>query len=584
MAAPPELAALERVPAARASAVARALGEFWPRWRRQPQMATLVLRRLLERRRTRLAMLVLEQMRQNEVETNIYHWNPIIYTFSQSSWQEGFHKLTLAEAWSALPDVKSHTSVLTAQSRAKAWQSALLAKFQKPQVRLHNVVLGSCTAWVHVMQLLAGMCTVALLPDAFSYSAGTTWNFALLLAKDARCSAVELDITNFGAIIGSACATRNESHRSHASHGSWRAGLAWMDLAERDGLRLSRPAMNAAMEGRWRAAAAFLAKSPPPNEVSFTSAMSACQEAWEAALDMFTKFCVVQCELNTFVCNTATSALGGSGWRAPYLMLRQMQVATVEADSVSFSLTGGFHDDWRLSVSTFAAGQDRSLPSRCTKLPWRHALLAEQEAAAEAWPLAALLLARSVSRRVGSAAALHRVAEAETKASLWQRALYATQTMQRTNLETSNILYSSIIGSVDWAAGVSLMDSMRDAGLEVNSYICSATLKTLGPARQWAKSLELLKGNQAVTSFCLSAALPAFDRSLWRRGLAVATDATDAAGRSSAAQICGEGGQWRWAGRLLEGIPMDAVSFTSALSARACGGWRSSLALLKMAQ
>lgn len=34
------------------------------------------------------------------------------------------------------------------------------------QVRLHNVVLGSCTAWVHVMQLLAGMSTVALLPDA----------------------------------------------------------------------------------------------------------------------------------------------------------------------------------------------------------------------------------------------------------------------------------------------------------------------------------------------------------------------------------------------------------------------------------
>ena len=33
--------------------------------------------------------------------------------------------------------------------------------------------------------------------------------------------------------------------------------------------------------------------------------------------------------------------------------------------------------------------------------------------------------------------------------------------------------------------------------VQVNSYICSATLKTLGPARQWAKSLELLKGNQA---------------------------------------------------------------------------------------
>ena len=53
--------------------------------------------------------------------------------------------------------------------------------------------------------------------------------------------------------------------------------------------------------------------------------------------------------------------------------------------------TGGFHDDWRLSVSTFAAGQDRSLPSRCTKLPWRHALLAEQEAAAETWTARGLL-------------------------------------------------------------------------------------------------------------------------------------------------------------------------------------------------
>ena len=129
-----------------AGEVQDALAPYWQAWQDQPQKATVVLRRLAEEKLA-LALVVLECMGQSQVETNIWHWNPVIFEMSKTDeWQRSLELLLLAMRSEILPDIQSFSSICNAASRAEAWQLAIDSLWEMSRVqlqvdeRIHNII------------------------------------------------------------------------------------------------------------------------------------------------------------------------------------------------------------------------------------------------------------------------------------------------------------------------------------------------------------------------------------------------------------------------------------------------------------
>eukprot|EP00438_Fugacium_kawagutii_P017996 Skav223282 [mRNA] locus=scaffold2998:47424:57632:+ [translate_table: standard] len=194
--------------------VQAALAPYWREWKRQPQKATVVLRKLAEEE-TSLAILVLDCMGRSAVETNIRHWNPVIFELSKTDeWQRSLELLLVAMHSEVPPDMLSFSSICNAASRVEAWQLALdalgeMSEHQlQPDERIYNIVASSCKShWALALSLLDRMKTVGLIPDAISFSTvcstlnDVAWRTAVGLLETGRDHNVEMDVTNYGATM-----------------------------------------------------------------------------------------------------------------------------------------------------------------------------------------------------------------------------------------------------------------------------------------------------------------------------------------------------------------------------------------------
>ena len=230
-----------------AGEVQDALAPYWQAWQDQPQKATVVLRRLAEEKLA-LALVVLECMGQSQVETNIWHWNPVIFEMSKTDeWQRSLELLLLAMRSEILPDIQSFSSICNAASRAEAWQLAIDALREMSRVqlqvdeRIHNIIASSCKSqWVLALSLLEDMPTLGLYPDAITLStacstlSGAQWSMALNLLEASGRHFVEVDVTNYGATIDGLGET------------NWLRVVALLDKIMRAGLQINLPTFNAA--------------------------------------------------------------------------------------------------------------------------------------------------------------------------------------------------------------------------------------------------------------------------------------------------------------------------------------------------
>lgn len=228
--------------------VQAALAPYWREWKRQPQKATVVLRKLAEEE-TSLAILVLHCMGRSAVETNIRHWNPVIFELSKTDeWQQSLELLLLAMRSKVPPDMQSFSSICNAASRMEAWQLALdalreMSELQLlPDERIYNIVASSCKShWTLALSLLDGMKTVGLIPDAISLSTvcstlnDVAWGMALGLFETGRDHNVEMDVTNYGAAMDG------------LGQVNWLHAMSLLVEMARGLVQLNQPAFNAAL-------------------------------------------------------------------------------------------------------------------------------------------------------------------------------------------------------------------------------------------------------------------------------------------------------------------------------------------------
>ena len=267
-----------------------ALAPYWQAWQDQPQKATVVLRRLAEEKLA-LALVVLECMGQSQVETNILHWNPVIFEMSKTDeWRRSLELLLLAMRSEILPDIQSFSSICNAASRAEAWQLAIdaLREMSRMQLqvdeRIHNIVASSCKSqWVLALSLLEDMQTSYLCPDAITLStvcstlSGAQWSMALNLLEASGRHFVEVDVTNYGATIDGLGET------------NWLRVMALLlDMSHRS-VKLNPPAFNAAAGSfHWSRTLALMELKVPPNQLSFSALFSAIArvQRWKASLHL----------------------------------------------------------------------------------------------------------------------------------------------------------------------------------------------------------------------------------------------------------------------------------------------------------
>ena len=274
-----------------AGEVQDALAPYWQAWQDQPQKATVVLRRLAEEKLA-LALVVLECMGQSQVETNIWHWNPVIFEMSKTDeWQRSLELLLLAMRSEILPDIQSFSSICNAASRAEAWQLAIDSLWEMSRVqlqvdeRIHNIIASSCKSqWVLALSLLADMPTLGLYPDAITLStacstlSGAQWSMALNLLEASGCHFVEVDVTNYGATIDGLGET------------NWLRVMALLlDMSHRL-VKLNPPAFNAALAEsfHWSRTLALMELKVVPNQLSFSALFSALArvQRWKASLHL----------------------------------------------------------------------------------------------------------------------------------------------------------------------------------------------------------------------------------------------------------------------------------------------------------
>ena len=217
----PELKALRRLRSkcatqkTTAREVQEALAPYWKAWREEPKKATVVLRRLAEEK-VPLALLVLDCMKRSTVETNIRHWNPVIFELSKThEWQHSVELLLSVMRSQVPPDIQSFSSICNAASRADAWLLALrvlqdMPRMQvQPNERIYNIVASCCSShWQIAKTLLDDMMICGILPDAITFSTVAacspsvmTWCMTLGLLEMGGRQKVEMDVTNYGATI-----------------------------------------------------------------------------------------------------------------------------------------------------------------------------------------------------------------------------------------------------------------------------------------------------------------------------------------------------------------------------------------------
>ena len=296
----PELKALRRLRSKSATQkttareVQEALAPYWKAWREEPKKATVVLRRLAEEK-VPLALMVLDCMKHSTVETNILHWNPVIFELSKTDeWQHSVELLLSVMRSQVLPDIQSFSSICNAASRADAWLLALrvlqdMPRMQvQPNERIYNIV-ASCSSshWQIAKTLLDNMMICGILPDAITFSTVAactpsvmTWCMTLGLLEMGEQQKVEMDVTNYGATI-------NGLEDSH-----WPEALALlMTMFERT-LEMKLPAFNAAMgvaaDTQWSKVMRLLKELRLPNHLSFSAAFSALGrvQGWRSSLEL----------------------------------------------------------------------------------------------------------------------------------------------------------------------------------------------------------------------------------------------------------------------------------------------------------
>ena len=296
----PELRALRRLRSksatqkATAREIQEALAPYWKAWREEPKKATVVLRRLAEEK-VSLALLVLDCMKHSTVETNILHWNPVIFELSKThEWQHSVELLLSVMRSHVPPDIQSFSSICNAASRADAWLLALrvlqdMPRMQvQPNERIYNIVASCCSShWQIAKTLLDDMMISGILPDAISFStvaacspSAMTWCITLGLLEMGEQQKVEMDVTNYGATINGL----GDAH--------WPEALALLMAMSQRTLEMKLPAFNAAMgvaaETQWSKVMGLLKELGLPNHLSFSAAFSALGrvQRWRSSLEL----------------------------------------------------------------------------------------------------------------------------------------------------------------------------------------------------------------------------------------------------------------------------------------------------------
>ncbi|CAJ1336115.1 unnamed protein product [Effrenium voratum] len=488
------------------------------RWRTQPRLATSGLRALARFPNTgpQAALRLLRAMGRQRLEVNGFHLSAAM---AGGDWQVS---LFLLADFVEGSDVKARNAAMASCEKASAWQAACL--LLEADVISYNTCISSCakgSEWRSGLQLLEEMRAI-LAPDLVTYNSALLacgragqWTAAVALLEDLTRAQLQADGFTFPALI-SACEERWEVALLFLKEQSSPSELSW------------NTAISACDKGlQWQRALALLAAMPRArlrgDVVSFNSALSACSrcEQWITAVQLLRE--MMQDRLSDAVSYGAV--MMGLQWREALEMLAHLRPMDLSEVSCGACITAcGRSRRWREAVALLL-----SMPLLRLE-PSVGASNAAISACEQEWEIALELL-RTHAHGL-SDLSLASAMRACSEGSQWRSALAFAAALAAKGAEGEGkrglVAWGGLITACEkgeqWQLAIHFLGDMLQQQVFPDLIACNAAISACEKAARWQPALSVLQQIMELrlcpneTSF--NAALSACDRAM-RQGMAL---------------------------------------------------------------
>ena len=231
-------------------------------WKENPKTSTAVLSNLAKERCAETSMKVLQVMKKQQLEINVFHYNSCMSACAKAGqWQDALKLLGEAVDDGTVPTDVTYNTAISAISKSGQWEQCLklLGLMSEAKVRPNQIsystAISACEVvgqWRVALDLLNLMIKVRISPDVITYSSAISacekdgqWQLALELLSSLKVSS-------------SSNAPPNE-------------------------ITLSAFISTCGKGGQWQLALTTLTSMPQlrliPNKISFTAAIDACKSS-----------------------------------------------------------------------------------------------------------------------------------------------------------------------------------------------------------------------------------------------------------------------------------------------------------------
>eukprot|EP00930_Biecheleria_cincta_P013370 TRINITY_DN11956_c0_g1_i2.p1 TRINITY_DN11956_c0_g1~~TRINITY_DN11956_c0_g1_i2.p1 ORF type:complete len:900 (+),score=134.00 TRINITY_DN11956_c0_g1_i2:360-2702(+) len=343
----------------------------------------------------------------------------------------------------------------------------------------------------------------------------------------------------------------------------------------------------------------------PPDKVSYSAAMSACERAchWQVALELMSSMSIAQVVPDSISYNVAMSACEKGGqWQYAFQALAAMQSSRLQPDVISYSAVMSACarlSQWQLAVKLLHG--------------MRHAGVVHDNIACSAamsacanscqWQLAISILSLMIQGEITPDGITYSAAiNACEKGGQWQLALRVLSTAHNINAKLDRTSYSSAMSactaSSEWPLAIILLSDMYEARISHDLISYSVILGACEVGGQWQLVLSVLSSMVNIKvlpdSISYGQAMGSMEKmGQWQLALDLLSfiraqgARPDAVSCGAAISTCGKCGQWELALHLLDLMPKthvapNAITCSAAISAcQKVSQWQLAVTLLR---
>ncbi|CAL1158927.1 unnamed protein product [Cladocopium goreaui] len=422
-------------------------------------------------------------------------------------WQLALSLLQQMKEQMLQSNVIVHNSVLSVFSQAGEWERALLwLRNMKEQMACttisYNTAITACARsaqWLQAIHLLSFESFESVSTDIISYNAAINscedsglWELALQLYGQLQESSLQRNVVTFGSII------------STCGNGSrWEVAMYFLQELQSSDLQANLITLNASLMAcersqRWSTALQLLRDGLNttliPNIVSFNVAISTCGKAGQMLLvrRLLLRLNRLGLEPNLITCNAVlNSCVATSGWEQALAMLHQAVLEDLQPDLTSYNAASNACVSASRWPEALALLKNAALGHLdLDRISYTTAINAYERG--DKWQEAIALLASFP----GEADAILFNAAINACADQWQKCVLLLNQMQQDQIQANIITFGAIISacrnSKEWREAVHILGFMQRSHVETNAIVCNAAINACGRAEYWPHALQIL--------------------------------------------------------------------------------------------